>query len=96
MLHHSWDSPRNSHFDLPKLMLAREKSMYRELIPSGDSPNAQRPVTKHCHTFSFFCDPSETLLCRKSFGSVSRDRQDYSSMSKTRAGRPVHVPHAYD
>ena len=25
MLHHSWDSPRNLHFDVPKLVLAREK-----------------------------------------------------------------------
>ncbi len=34
MLHHSWDSPRNSHLDVPKLVLAREKSMYLELVPS--------------------------------------------------------------
>ena len=27
MLNHSWDSPRNSQFDLLKLVLARERSM---------------------------------------------------------------------
>ncbi len=30
--HHSWDSPRNSHLDVPTLVLARKKSMYLELV----------------------------------------------------------------
>ncbi len=34
MLNLNWDSPRNSHFDVPILMLAREKNMYLELVLS--------------------------------------------------------------
>ncbi len=43
MLHHNWDSPRNSHFDVPTLVLAREKSMYLELVPSEGQ--SQCPAT---------------------------------------------------
>ena len=43
MRNHNWDSPRNSNLDMPKLVLVREKSMYLELVPARDSPNAGRP-----------------------------------------------------
>ncbi len=43
MLHLSWDSPRQSHFDVPKLVLAREKSMYLELVLSEGQ--SQCPAT---------------------------------------------------
>ena len=33
MRNHNWDSPRNLHFDVPKMVIAREKSMYLELAP---------------------------------------------------------------
>ena len=43
MLHHSWDSPRNSHFDLMKLVLAQDNSMFRELAHSEGQ--SQCPAT---------------------------------------------------
>ena len=48
----NWDSPRNSHFDLPKLVLAREKSLYRELVPSEGQ--SQCRATCHANTTHFF------------------------------------------
>ncbi len=43
MLQHSWDSPRNSHFDLLKLVLAQGNIMYWELAPSEGQ--SQCPAT---------------------------------------------------
>ncbi len=54
VLHHNWDSPRNTHFDLSKLMLAQGNSMYLELVPARDSPNAQRPSPLLSQIFLFF------------------------------------------
>ena len=53
-LNHSWDSPRNSNLDVPKLVLAREKSMYLELVPARDSPNAGRPFPPLAEISCFF------------------------------------------
>ncbi len=54
MLHLNWDSPRNSNLDVPKLVIAREKSMYLELVPARDSPNAGRPFPPLPQNFLFF------------------------------------------
>ena len=54
MRNHNWDSPRNSLFDVPKLVIAREKSMYLELAPTRDSPNAGRPSPLLSQIFLFF------------------------------------------
>ena len=52
--HHNRDSPRNLHLDVPTLVLVREKSMYLELVPARDSPNAQRPFPPLPEFFSIF------------------------------------------
>ena len=62
MLNLSWDSPRNSYFDVPKLMLAKEKSMYLELVPARDSPNAQRPSPHLSQIVLFFLGNAEPQL----------------------------------
>ncbi len=43
MLNLNWDSPRNSHFDVPKLVLAKGKCLYLELAPSEGQ--SQCPAT---------------------------------------------------
>ena len=53
-LHQSWDSPRNSLFDVPKLVIAREKSMYLKLAHTRDSPNAGRPSPLLSQIFLYF------------------------------------------
>ncbi len=62
MLNLNWDSPRNSNLDVPKLVLAREKSMYLELVPARDSPNAQRPFPLLSQIFLFFLGNAEPQL----------------------------------
>ena len=43
MRNHNWDSPRNSQFDLMKLVHAQDNSMFRELAPSEGQ--SQCPAT---------------------------------------------------
>ena len=51
ILHLSWDSPRHSHFDVPKLVLAREKSMYLELVPSEGQSQCRATIPAFISNF---------------------------------------------
>ena len=54
--HHNWDSPRNLHFDVPKLVLARAKSMYLELVPSEGQSQYLATIPAFISNFLVFCD----------------------------------------
>ncbi len=59
MLHHSWDSPRNSHFDLPKLDACEGKkhvpgiSAQRGTVPMpSDYPSLYLSFFVFCYSIS--------------------------------------------
>ena len=54
MHNHNWDSPRNTHFDLSKLMLARGKSMYLELAPSEGQSQCPATISAFVSNFLVF------------------------------------------
>ena len=54
MLNLSWDSPRNLHFGLPKLVLAREKSMYLDLVPSEGQSQCRTTISAFIAKLLFF------------------------------------------
>ena len=61
MLNHNWDSPRNLHFDVPKLVLAREKSMYLELVPSEGQSQCRATIPAFIAKFLVFCYSKERV-----------------------------------
>ena len=58
---HSWDSPRNSHFDVPKLVLAQGNSMFRELAPSEGQSQCQATCHANATHFLVFCYSNERV-----------------------------------
>ena len=61
MPNHNWDSPRNSHFDVPKLMLAREKSMYLESAPCEGQSQCRATIPAFVSNFLVFCYSNERV-----------------------------------
>ena len=56
MLNLNWDSPRNSLFDVPKLVIAREKCLYRELAPSEGQSQCRATIPAFVSNFLvFYC-----------------------------------------
>ena len=54
MLNLNWDSPRNLHFDLQKLVLARGKCMYLELVLSEGQSQCRATIYAFASKFLVF------------------------------------------
>ncbi len=54
MLNHSWDSPRNSHLDVPTLVITQAQSMYLELAPSEGQSQCQATIPAFISKFLVF------------------------------------------
>ena len=61
MLHHSWDSPRNSHLDVPTLVITQAQSMYRELAPSEGQSQSRATIPACISNFLVFCYCNERV-----------------------------------
>ena len=61
MRNHNRDSPRNLHFDVQKLVLAREKSMYLELAPGEGQSQCRATIPAFVSNFLVFCYSNERV-----------------------------------
>ncbi len=61
MLNHSWDSPRNYHLDVPKLVLVQGTSMYWELTPSEGQSQCRSTIPAFISIFFVFCYSNERV-----------------------------------